>query len=654
MSVSNDRFDFRDSDFYGPVTAKAEHHHHGPVPIATAALPPAPAGFTGRDDDLARLLPVLDPAAKTDLPVVICAVSGLGGIGKTSLALHAAHRAVRGGWFPGGTLFVDLRGYDDNPVAADQALLALLDALGVRGTSLPQTTAAQYALYRSLLSREREPMLLLLDNASDPGQLIPLIPGTDHHRILITSRDRLTELPARLVDLDTLSAEAAVDLISSSLRLSDEQDDRASREPDALRELTAVCGHHPLALQIAAAMLRKRRYRPIASLVDEIRAAGDPTDALALRPIFEVSYARLPERQARLLRLLAVAPTAEVGTEAVAALADLSIDETLGLLEDLVVAHLVTPEPHAGSVRWRSHDLVRAYASTVASRDEALAEEGEAARERGLIYYREWNRAALGHLTQLSGEPAPELFEDRAAALAWLDTERANLVAAALWAEDDHLAELSIALALDLWTYLGWQRFFDDLGTTSRAAQLAANRIGNRILEAWAYSNLGIALRETGRTQESIDALIRARALYQTMGDLDGEATTWDNLGNALQAAALADEAITAHTRALDLFRTVGNRPGEARSWNNLGASISRTGRAAAAIQAYGRCLEISREFEDHYVAGQTLENLALAHKSAHNPTEAHTLYLQAAEAFTKAGAAKEAAQAQAAARSLT
>ncbi|MFG2024226.1 tetratricopeptide repeat protein [Streptomyces sp. NPDC048825] len=694
MSVSNDRFDFRDGDFYGPVTAKAEHHHHGPVPIATAALPPAPTGFTGRDDDLARLLPVLDPAAKTDLPVVICAVSGLGGIGKTSLALYAAHRAVRGGWFPGGTLFVDLRGYDDNPVTADQALLALLDALGVRGTSLPQTTAAQYALYRSLLSREREPMLLLLDNASDPGQLIPLIPGTDHHRILITSRDRLTELPARLVDLDTLSPEAAVDLISSSLRLSDEQDDRASREPDTLRELAAVCGHHPLALQIAAAMLRKRRYRPIASLVDEIRAAGDPTDALALRPIFEVSYARLPERQARLLRLLAVAPTAEVGTEAVAALADLSIDETLGLLEDLVVAHLVTPEPHAGSVRWRSHDLVRAYAATVASHDEALAEEGEAARERGLIYYREWNRAALGHLTQLSGEPASELFEDRAAALAWLDTERANLVAAALWAEDDHLAELSIDLALDLWTYLGWQRFFDDLGTTGRAAQLAAKRIGNRILEAWAYSNLGIALRETGRTQESIDALIRARdlhqtagdpngeaaawsnlgaalecagrmdeaftahirarALYQTMGDLDGEATTWDNLGNALQAAALADEAITAHTRALDLFRTVGNRPGEARSWNNLGASISRTGRAKEAIKAYGRCLEISREFEDHYVAGQTLENLALAHKSAHNPTEAHTLYLQAAEAFTKAGASKEAAQAQAAARSLT
>lgn len=181
---------------------------HGPVPVATAALPAVPAGFTGRDEDLARLFPVLNPAAESELPVVICAVSGLGGIGKTSLALCAAHRAVRDGWFPGGTLFVDFRGYDEDPVTADQAVVALLDGMGVRGSDLPQTVVGQYGLYRRLLAEERRSMLLVLDNASDAGQVMPLVPGTDHHRVLVTSRDRLTELDAQLIDLDVLKPAA--------------------------------------------------------------------------------------------------------------------------------------------------------------------------------------------------------------------------------------------------------------------------------------------------------------------------------------------------------------------------------------------------------------------------------------------------------------
>ncbi|MEV6947418.1 ATP-binding protein [Streptomyces sp. NPDC051172] len=203
------------------------------MPVATAALPGVPAGFTGRGDDLARLLPALKPAAGSGLPVVICALSGLGGIGKTSLALHAGHQAVRDGWFPGGTLFVDLRGYDEDPVTADQALVALLDGFGIRGTDLPQTPTAQYALYRTLLAAHTEPMLLLLDNASDPAQLTPLIPGTDRHRVLITSRDRLTDLPARQIDLDTLKPDDAAELIAKSLLLSDERDDRPAHEPGA-------------------------------------------------------------------------------------------------------------------------------------------------------------------------------------------------------------------------------------------------------------------------------------------------------------------------------------------------------------------------------------------------------------------------------------
>lgn len=164
--------------FHGPVTGKVVHHRHGPVPRATASLPAAPALFTGRDHDLARLSAALDPSAESELPVLVCAVSGLAGIGKTSLALHAAHRAGEDDWFPGGTLFVDLRGYDDHPVAAGQAVLALLDALGIRGTDLPATPEGQYALYRSLLAREKAPLLLVLDNASHAEQITPCCPAS--------------------------------------------------------------------------------------------------------------------------------------------------------------------------------------------------------------------------------------------------------------------------------------------------------------------------------------------------------------------------------------------------------------------------------------------------------------------------------------------
>jgi hypothetical protein len=327
----------KDGTFNGPVNI-----HHGPVPTATAALPPSPIGFTGRDAELARLLPSLDPAGSASpIPVLIFAVTGMGGIGKTALALHAAHSTVAKGWFPGGTLFVDLRGYDDNPVTADQAVTALLDALGVRGRDLPQTATAQLDLYRTLLAHQRRHMLLILDNASSPTQFTPLLPGIGHHRVLITSRDRPDSLPIRLIDLEALTPEDAVTLIAHALHQADERDDRPAREPGALTDLASLCGHLPLALQIAAAMLRRRRHRDIASLVTDIRKAGDPTDALtsngtdlygralALRPVFDVSYRRLPPQQARLLRLLALAPGAETATEAVAALADLSTDESL-------------------------------------------------------------------------------------------------------------------------------------------------------------------------------------------------------------------------------------------------------------------------------------------------------------------------------------
>jgi nucleoside phosphorylase/tetratricopeptide (TPR) repeat protein len=685
-------------------------HTHGPVPVV-AGLPSRPHGFMGRSDELGRLLPHLEPAPNgTDgLPVLIFAVTGMGGIGKTALAIEAAHQACSQGWFPGGALFVDLRGYDDNPVTADQAVLALLDALGVRGPDLPPSTARQYDTYRQLLAERQDRMLLILDNASDPAQYLPLLPGTDRHRVLITSRDRPDALPVRLIDLETLPPDDSAALITRALHDADERDDRPGLEPNALRELTSLCGQLPLALQIAAAMLRRRRHRPIASLVEEFRQAGDATASLldsgvrgvdqygrslSLRPVLETSYRRLPPDQARLLRLLSLAPGADTSTEAVTALADLDMDTALSLLEDLAGASLVTPvSPGATGMRWRLHDLVRAFGVGVVAGDAELVEEGEAARGRVLEFYCRWADAADDRLRWLPGMAEPERFADRGQALEWLDGERAGLVAAVQWAGEERYADAAVRLASCLAVYLEWRRYFDDwiaVSLTARdAARLAGDHgaearawsdlgkalheagrveeavdaltrarelhqaVGDRHSEGVAWSYLGGALHELGRVTEAVDALTRARQLHQTVGDHHSEGIAWNNLGNALRTAGRVEEAVDALTRARELHQTVGDHHSEGIAWNNLGNALRTAGRAGEAIEAFGKSLEIMREFEDWYGAGQTLENLGIAHESVGNVAQARTSYRQAADAYSRADASTEAAQSSADAERL-
>nr|WP_229908939.1 tetratricopeptide repeat protein [Streptomyces griseosporeus] len=652
-----------------------------------------------------RLLPLFDPDSSDDTAVLISAVTGMGGIGKTALAVEAAHQARARGWFPGGTLFVDLRGYDDDPVTADQAVLALLDALGVRGQDLPPTPERQIDAYRALLAERRERTLLILDNASGPYQYLPLLPGTDRHRVLITSRDRPNSLAVRLIDLETLAADESVTLVTRALHHTDERDDRPAREPDALRELTDLCGHLPLALQIAAGMLRRRRHRRIASLVADIRSAGDPTAvldggspgtdlygrSLILRPVLETSYRRLPPDQARLLRLLGVAPGAETGTEAIAALADLDMEAALSLLEDLAATHLVTPvrggDGAASGVRWRVHDLVRVFAAGVVSGDAGLREEGEAARERVLAFYVQRADAADDRLRWLPGRAEPAWFPERGQALAWLDGERAALVAAAGWGREERFANAAIRLAESLGEYLSWRRYFDDWIATSEAAREAAQLVEDRLGEAAAWNNLGLALYGTGRAEEAIDALThgrdlfqatgrrhyeaiawnslglalqeaeraeeaidahtRARDLHRTIGDRHREAMAWNNLGNALQEAGRVEEAIDAHTRARDLYQAAGDRHREATAWNNLGNSLMKADRAEEAIEMYSEALKAFQEFEDWYSEGQTFFNLALTYERASRHPEAHTAYLQSADAYTRANAPTEAAHAR-------
>jgi len=493
-----------------------------------------------------------------------------------------------------------------------------------------------------------------------------------------------------------LSPEEAYDLLDRALRIAAPGDARVASEGAAAAELALLCGHLPLALQIAAALLVLDRGKLVAELVVELAESGDRLQHLddgerSVRAAFDLSYRRLPAEQARLLRLLALAPGPEVTAEVVAVL-DGADAPPVRVLDALSRAHLV--ERGSGRGRWRLHDLVRAFGVGVVRADVGLWEEGEAARERVLEFYFSWADAADERLRWLPGMPEPERFVDRAGALAWFDGERAGVVAAVQWAREERYADTAVWLSQCLGAYLDWRRIFDDLITVSCVAREATNRAGNRVGEAIAWNNLGIALRETGRVEEAIEAHnrardlyraagyrtreasawdnlgcalrqagwaedavnahIRARDLHQAEGDRRGEAMAWDNLGFALGEAGRVGESIDARTRARDLFQAVGDRLREAIAWNNLGATLRAMDQVEEAIEAYKKALERYQEFEDWYETGRTLSNLALAHQHADRPVEARAHYLQSADAYTRANAPAEAAQARTQAEAIT
>ncbi|WP_405950658.1 tetratricopeptide repeat protein [Streptomyces prunicolor] len=690
-----DHLDFRGGEFKGSFTAKAEYREHAPAPSALDALPARAVGFTGREPELRELLAAFDPADPSEScaapeAVVVAAVSGLGGIGKTALAVEAGYEACGRGWFPGGVLFVDLHGYDEEPVTAGQALEALLRALGTEPEHIPGGADARAALYRSALAAracERGAVLILADNASSPAQVRPLLPGGKGHRLLVTSRDRLPQLGARLLALGELTPEESYDLLDRALRIARPHDSRVADDREEAALLAVLCGHLPLALQVAAALLVVDLGKPVAELTAELAASRDLLGHLNdgerdVRAAFDLSYRRLTPEQARVLRLLALAPGPDASDEVVAALVGADAPPVRDL-EALVRAHLVERGRESGRRRWRLHDLVRAFGVGVVAGDAGWVEEGDAARGRVLDFYYGWAWAADEWLRWLPGSEVPGWFGGRGEALGWLDGERSGLVAAVGWAERERFAGAAVWLAACLGEYLEWRRYFDDSVAVGQAAVEGARRfgdrseqaiawnnlggalqgagrvmeaveahtrardlyqaVGDRRREAGAWCNLGLALLEAGRASEGVEALTRSRDLCQAVGDRSREAIAWHNLGIALRVAGRVVEGVEAHTRARDMYRAVGDRHGEARAWHGLGSALEEMGRVEEAVEGYGRALEVYREFEDWYRAGQVLHDLAVVHEEAGRPAEARACWLQSADAFTRAGDTAEA-----------
>ena len=678
--------------YYGPVLQGRDFNITFDVataaaaPVALAQLPALAAGFTGRRAELAQIAALLDPAGDAGA-VVVSAVAGLAGVGKTALAVQAGHAARRAGWFAGGVLFIDLHGYDDTPVEPGQALDALLRALGVPAEHIPPGAEERAGLYRSVLAQISDPVLVIADNASSEAQVRLLLPGSEPHRVMVTSRHTLAGLGARLLDVTVLDEEAGVALLDGALRAARPDDARISADRRAAVRLAGVCGGLPLALQITAALLKADPARTVSDLADELADEirrlealryddGGGTSAPSVAAAFELSYRQLDGVTARVFRLLPVNPGPDVSTAAAEALAGQSARDARSVIGQLVRAHLV--EAAAGAAgRWRMHDLLRLYARQL-SDAHADADGQEQAQDRLLSYYLETAHAADEHLWTLPGTPVPKTFTDRDNALTWLDAERPNLIAAVSMAASTGRDQIAMRLPLNLAEYFAWRRRFDDLLATVTVSRDAARRLGDRGNEAQsltilgvalqevrrfeeamaahkeaaaifretgdrhgegrALTNLGTALAQAGRFEEAITAYQEAAAIFRETGDRHGEGTALDNLGGALREVRWFRDAMAAHKEAAAIFRETGDRHGEGRALTNLGTALGEAGRFEGAITACQEAAAICRETGDRHGEGTALTNLGTALAGAGRFEEAMTAHQEAAAIFRETG----------------
>ncbi|MCU1687535.1 MAG: putative regulatory protein [Amycolatopsis sp.] len=572
-----------------------------PVP---AMLPPAVAGFTGRAETLARL----DAAAAHPLSAVV--IAGTAGVGKTALAVFWAHR-VRDR-FPDGQLYVNLRGYDpDPPLAPEQALFGFLRALGVPPPDVPPDQAEAAGLYRSILADKR--MLVLLDNASGAEQVRSLLPAGPGCVVVVTSRNRLDGLvaidAARRVPLDVLSEREAIVLLGRMIGA-----DRVGAEPEAVAELARTCACLPLALRIAAAQVVGQPGRIedyVARLRDDDLLAALAVDGdtqTAVRAAFGLSYAGLAPDAQRAFRLLGVLPGPDLSVVSTAALTGLPAGGAARVLDQLVVAHLVEQRTPG---RYTLHDLLRRYAVECALELESV-DERTAALTRLVAHYLGYADAAavllypyMLRLPVVGAEPPVTGFTDHPAALSWLDTERANLVAAVGHAP----RPFGWLLADTLRGYFYLRRDFPDWLATANIALAAAS--GEPRVEAALQFGLALADYARNRYEEASARYLNVLELSRDSGWVLGQAAAHTNLGLIDESQGDLRRAGFRYTEALALFREVDAPHSVAIALVNLGCVLEHSGELDSAAAHYAEALAMHRELggrhgeaDAHYYLG--------------------------------------------------
>jgi tetratricopeptide (TPR) repeat protein/DNA-binding XRE family transcriptional regulator len=619
--------------------------------VVPRQLPPAVPHFTGRGGELimlTALLERLDGAAGTNPAVVIRAIGGTAGVGKTALAVRWAHQVA--GAFPDGQLYVNLRGYDPGPpVPAEDALAGFLRALGGPGQDIPAGSDERAARYRSLLAGRR--VLVVLDNARDVEQVRPLLPGAPGCLAVVTSRDALAGLIARdgaeRLDLGLLPLADAVTLLRSLIG------GRADADPEAAAALADQCARLPLALRIAAELAVARPAIPLAELVGELagqqqrldllQAAGD--DRTAIRAVFSWSYQNLSQPAARLFRLTGLHPGPDVTACAAASLARISPAAARRLLDELARAHLLTEQVLG---RFGCHDLLRAYAIEHATTT-GSSPARRAAQGRLLDYYLHTAAAANRLLYPLRrpitlAAPRPGVTpEDLATpdqALAWLDAEHRGLLAAAALAAGNGFDVHAWQLPFYLETFFHRRSHWQDWADTQQTALTAACRLGDRDAQTLAHCGIANAHTQAGRPAEALSHLATALRMCQDAGDVYGQAHVHIYMGRALEYQGRYREALVRSRQCLRLARTAGTQaqPVVADALNQIGWYLAQLGRHRQALGYCQRAVALSQQLGHKHLQPVAFDSLAYVYQHLGHHGEAADCYRRAVELHEELG----------------
>ncbi|GAA4457533.1 tetratricopeptide repeat protein [Phytohabitans houttuyneae] len=622
------------------------------LPAAPRQLPADAPAFAGRVEQLAALDLLLGGAGAR-----VAAISGTAGVGKTTVAVHWAHRVADK--FPDGQLYVNLRGFDPagTPLDPATALHGFLVALGVPAAQIPADPDERTALYRSRLATRQ--VLVLLDNAGDAAQVRPLLPGSPGCAVIVTSRNRLTGLVAvdgaRAVGLAVMSTEEATEMLAARLGPA-----HVAAHAEAVTRIVQRCGGLPLGLAVAAARAVADEV-PLPRLAAEL---GRPLDALAagdaaadVRSVLSWSYRMLPDRAARLFRLLGVHPGPDIGLAAAASLAAVPLTEAEALLRELTRANLLT-EHRPG--RFACHDLLRAYAVELA---ESSGADGGLARV--LDHYTRTANTATMLLDALRDpvEPpppvagaVPEPLADLNAALAWYSVEYPVLTAAIGtagergfpaqachlgWAVgwyqhlrghwEDWLAGLRIALEAagqlddrawlarihrDLIGAYAWLDRYDDSRAHARQALELYGEMGDVPGQARCHRSLCMTFEREGRPRDALEHAARSRDLLRDTDDQARLAYAYNSVGWYHALVGEFDAALTDCQEAIRLLRLTGDRHGEASTWDSIGYAYHHLGRFDEALESYRLALELFREFGDQFYEADTLDHVGDTHQA--------------------------------------
>jgi tetratricopeptide (TPR) repeat protein len=677
----------------GVVHGDVHLHTTSPTaPPAPRQLPASPAVFAGRTVELAsldRALSTLAPhlgrdgiAPSVGTTMMISAIGGAGGIGKTWLALHWAHRHID--LFPDGQLFVDLRGFspDSHPLDSAVAVRGFLDALGVDPGRLPVDLDSQAALYRSLVADKR--MLIVLDNAATADQVVPLLPGASACTVLVTSRNRLASLidrhSARYLQLDVLSLEEARALMVERLG-----EARVTAESRAIDELIELCGHYPLALAITA---RQASGLLLTEVVSELRELGvemldhDTDPAASLPAVLSWSLNRLNDEQRVTFGLLGISPGPDTTLPSVSALTGLHSAHARKVVSTLEEASLLERRPNG---RYAMHDLVRAYAAATART--LLDDVREAALKRVVDFYLHTAHMADRLLEPQRSlmqpdPPAPDVhlfpLPDSGAAMAWLEAEHVTLLAAQRTAVGLHQHRVVWHLAWVLDALQFRRGYLHDALTSWQAALDSAMHLPDPATRTGAYRSLGTACCLLGWHEKAIGYLDLALGLAVRHQDATEQAHThrhfalaWELQGDNRRALRHAQQALNLHRSlnqpkreadalnqvgwlaallgefdiahnhclaALAMHRRHGYRAGEAATLDSLGFIAHHTGSHRESLDFYRQALNLRRILGHTYDVAYTLDRIGNPYAILGHHEQARTVWQEALELYRDQG----------------